>query len=250
MMATFPFLPLSTDAYLSDTLHLTLEEHGAYLKILMISWRSPNGLMPDDDGRIATMLGITKARWQKKLRPALEPFFTIEGGFFSQKRLQSERKWVEEKRAKQSEAGKASALKRQETPSTDDGLANQQAGQQNGNPSTLPLPISKKVSKKDSPPIPPPRKNGAKITLPPEWSPNPKAFDIALEEGYDDKITFWLADQFRDSALANGRRYADWDRAFYTWVRNAKEFSKSLGSKPGSGDRSVLDAMDKLRREI
>lgn len=115
-------------------------------------------------------------------------------------------------------------------------------------PSPLPSPLPI--------PIPIPKVKGARetkhrlSTLPDDWTPNPKAFEIAQKEGYDDKTTFWLADQFRDSALANGRRYADWDRAFYTWVRNAKEFSKSIGSKPGSGGRSVLDAMDQLHREI
>ena len=40
-MADFPALPFFTDAYLGDTQHLTLEEHGAYQKLLYIAWRSP-----------------------------------------------------------------------------------------------------------------------------------------------------------------------------------------------------------------
>ena len=40
-MATFPALPLWTDAYLSDTDHLTFEEHGVYLRLLMMIWRNP-----------------------------------------------------------------------------------------------------------------------------------------------------------------------------------------------------------------
>ena len=59
-MTDLPFLPFWPDAYLADTMHLSLEEHGCYLKMLMISWRSPDCRIDADDARIATMLGVTK----------------------------------------------------------------------------------------------------------------------------------------------------------------------------------------------
>jgi hypothetical protein len=38
-MAEYPFLPLWTDAYFADTRHLTLEQHGAYLLLIIEAWR-------------------------------------------------------------------------------------------------------------------------------------------------------------------------------------------------------------------
>jgi len=97
-MAEFPALPLWTDAYLADTLDLTLEEHGAYLKLLMIAWRRPTCAVPDDDTWIARTLGCHGKTW-RKLRPGiLEKFFVLEGAEWVQKRLVSERSKAEKKR--------------------------------------------------------------------------------------------------------------------------------------------------------
>lgn len=100
-MAEYPAIPLWTDAYLADTVHLSLEEHGAYLKLLMVAWRTGECRLPDNDRRLATMLGIPLARWQKKLRPALEPFWTVADGWWTQKRLQKEREFVANQSEKQ-----------------------------------------------------------------------------------------------------------------------------------------------------
>lgn len=41
---------------------------------------------------------------------------------------------------------------------------------------------------------------------------------------------------FRDYHMARGTVFKDWDRAFYTWLRNAKKFAKSKISKIGAED--------------
>lgn len=91
--------PIFGDAYLADTQHLTLEEHGAYFKLLLIAWRSPHCALPDDDRRIATMLGITPKKWAA-LRPSVMAFWTRTEHGYEQKRLSKERAWVDEKSSK------------------------------------------------------------------------------------------------------------------------------------------------------
>lgn len=101
MSSDAPAIPLFGDAYMADTMHLTLEEHGAYLRLLMLAWRTPDCSLPNDDARIARMLGISGQRW-RKIRPAVMDFWTLEDGRWSQKRLKKEREYVASKKKSQS----------------------------------------------------------------------------------------------------------------------------------------------------
>ena len=132
-MADFPAMPLWTDAYLGDTHHLTLEHHGAYLKLLMIAWRSRDCALPDDDEQLATILGVTVQRWRKKLRPVIEPFWIIDGGRWIQKKQQKVRKNVEKVSSARREAyektQRAKRLKNNDTGGSN-GSSNDQANDQ------------------------------------------------------------------------------------------------------------------------
>lgn len=101
-MAEFPALPLFTDAYLSDTRHLTTEEHGAYLLLLMEAWRRPDCSLPDDDKLLARLAGMPVARWQE-VKPVVMEFWKRDGRrkIWTQKRLLKERVYVAEKSASQ-----------------------------------------------------------------------------------------------------------------------------------------------------
>ncbi len=106
MSKSAPAIPFFGDAYLADTRHLSLEEHGAYLQLLMIAWRSDGCRLPNDDDRIARMLGITGARW-RKLKPTVMAFWQLQQGHWYQGRLIKERQFVDEKRAKNSASANA-----------------------------------------------------------------------------------------------------------------------------------------------
>jgi uncharacterized protein YdaU (DUF1376 family) len=99
-------IPYFGDAYMADTRHLTLEEHGAYHLLLLIAWRSPNCALPEDDKRLAQMLGITAKKWAN-LKPSVMAFWTATENGWEQKRLTKERRWVEEKKAKNKSAAEA-----------------------------------------------------------------------------------------------------------------------------------------------
>ncbi|MEV5031617.1 DUF1376 domain-containing protein [Sphingobium sp. LMC3-1-1.1] len=100
-------LPLFGDAYMADTRHLTLEEHGAYLMLLLIAWRSPDCSLPDDDARLARMLGITPKKWAK-LKPSVMAFWKLTATGWQQERLTKEFRFV----AKKSEQNRQSANSR------------------------------------------------------------------------------------------------------------------------------------------
>jgi uncharacterized protein YdaU (DUF1376 family) len=141
-MAEFPALPLYTDAYLGDTTHLSTFEHGAYLLLLIVSWRSPGCCVADDDTLLARYTRMTRDKW-RKVRPIIEPFFRIEDGFWHQARLQDELQHLQSKRKQQSDAGTASAkaksLKRANRGSTPVGKPSQRNANEQSTPFTLPI---------------------------------------------------------------------------------------------------------------
>jgi len=85
-VAEFPALPFFTDAYLADTRHLTTEEHGAYLLLLMCAWRTRGCCLKDDDRLLARIAGVSPTRW-RRLKPNLAEFFTVADGLWQQKKL-------------------------------------------------------------------------------------------------------------------------------------------------------------------
>lgn len=118
-MSQAPIMPFSTDAFLADTLHLTTEQLGAYLMILLATWRNNGVALPDDDTRLARIVRASPTRWAHHLRPALVAFFTIDATGWHQKKL--EKTWenvsriVTKNRANASKGGKAKSLKQKET---------------------------------------------------------------------------------------------------------------------------------------
>jgi uncharacterized protein YdaU (DUF1376 family) len=85
---TDAWMPLWVGDYLADTQHLTRDQHGAYLLLLMAYWRN-GGPLPDDDDRLAAIVKASRKEW-KLLRPAVVEFFNIDLGVWRQKRADTE----------------------------------------------------------------------------------------------------------------------------------------------------------------
>lgn len=101
-MAELPILPLKTDALIADTTHMTAEEFGAYMRLLIAMWRH-GGRLKDDDHELALIAGLTATRWKKAKERVLRPM-TIAGGEISQKRLTGTWHDVQEVRSKRADA--------------------------------------------------------------------------------------------------------------------------------------------------
>lgn len=101
-MAQFPALPLFTDAYLADTLHLTDAQRGIYLKLLMLTWRSPECRLPNDNEWLALRFQRTVERVVSEVRPLIAEFYSNTGNWLTQKRLLKEWEWCKNKSSQQS----------------------------------------------------------------------------------------------------------------------------------------------------
>jgi Helix-turn-helix domain len=66
-------------------------------------------------------------------------------------------------------------------------------------------------------------------TVPDTWSPGPKQIEKAITLGLNPQAE---AEEFRDGSIAKNRRYADFDRAFSTWLTKAVEFGRARSTQP------------------
>ena len=74
--------------YLADTMHLSTEQHGAYLLLLFHLWR--RGILQDDDVVLAQITGLPIRAWSI-CRVVLAEFFEIRDGLWHHGRLERER---------------------------------------------------------------------------------------------------------------------------------------------------------------
>lgn len=98
-----PFMQLYVADYLGDTRHLTTEQHGAYLLLLMTMWRA-GGRLPNEDKKLARITGCTSSRWAK-IKPEVTEFFSVDGEEITHKRLMFELEKAQEKSIKRSVSG-------------------------------------------------------------------------------------------------------------------------------------------------
>lgn len=99
--ARFPYLPFYVDDWLSsDSIAgFTLEQEGAYLRLLLRQWKAPDGQLPKDEALLA---GYSKlgARWRKVGRPILQRCFVERASGYVNERLRSIWLRVREKSSK------------------------------------------------------------------------------------------------------------------------------------------------------
>jgi uncharacterized protein YdaU (DUF1376 family) len=96
------WMPVFIGDYLADTMHLSTEQHGAYLLLLFHLWR--RGSLRDDDAVLAKISGLGESTWSMH-RPVLAEFFKIHDGLWQHGRVEKEKARVAA--TKQSKAKKA-----------------------------------------------------------------------------------------------------------------------------------------------
>lgn len=100
-----PYMPLWVADYLAATLTLTLEQRGAYIQILAVTWERHGVPLVDDDAILARVCSVSVRRWREILRPALAPLFDLTSGFWRQNRLEIEWSRAQQKLTKCASAG-------------------------------------------------------------------------------------------------------------------------------------------------
>lgn len=104
------WMPLYIADYLGDTMHLTAEQHGAYLLLLMVAWKR-GGHVPDDDAQLAQITRMAD-RWQSHASATVRAFFAHRDGMLWHGRVEAELSKAKALVAKKSLAGSAGAAVR------------------------------------------------------------------------------------------------------------------------------------------
>lgn len=106
MADRLPSLPLFVDDYDAATSHLTLEEDGAYSRLLRLCWRSPRCTIPDDPQWIMRQMRVDRETFDRVIEPLIKEFFKRARGRVFQKRLLQEFVFAVDRQTRRKEAGK------------------------------------------------------------------------------------------------------------------------------------------------
>ena len=114
-MAALPYMQLYVADYLADTMHLTAEEHGAYLLLIMNYWQTGK---PIPKVRLQSISRVSNDRWNL-VEASLNEYFNDTGTHWHHSRIDADLQMVEDAQSQRSKAGKASAEARKRTKQTE-----------------------------------------------------------------------------------------------------------------------------------
>jgi uncharacterized protein YdaU (DUF1376 family) len=114
-----PYFPMFPSDFEAKTSHLTLEEDGAYNRLLRLMWMTPGCSLPDDDAWIMRRMRVDADTYERVVRIVIDEFCIRSNGRVSNAKLTEvfdESKSRHEKRVSAgSKGGKAKALKTNKT---------------------------------------------------------------------------------------------------------------------------------------
>lgn len=240
MSAADIWMPLYVPDFLTDTTHLSTEETGAYLLVLMGAW-SRGGKVPDDEKQLARIARTDLDSW-RRIAPVLKPFFTVEGGFWIQHRLLREKEKAIQICEKRQTIGKLGGRPKSKTNSITNRLSNSlPIGEANQN--TITTTIST-----NSPPTP--QRGEQRAELPEVNFPTLQevtAYGATLNVSPEVCKSFF--DHYQGNNLWANRfgRLIDWKHKLPIWNQN--ERAKSAPGGP-PGNVSLGQAIRLLEEEI
>lgn len=125
---SLPYFPFYVADYEADTLHLSAAEHGAFLRLLCLQWKTPTCTLPADVEWIRRRVLATDQEWAKAYSPVLSEFFIAKRGRIFSPRLLAEFERISSTSSKRSEAGRKGVIARKRLKTNETGSSRAQAG--------------------------------------------------------------------------------------------------------------------------
>lgn len=216
-------MQLYVSDFIGDTLHLSTEQIGAYMLLLMAMWNA-GGALPDEEAKLARVVRMSVKKW-RAISDDLMAFFDSDGGRISHNRLTKELQKSESKSQSRASAGaKGGTAKALKTRKAD--MANAKA---NGIAKPCHSPDTREKEEANA-------SSKKAFRIPDEFQPDTA---WAIDRGLPADKAAVEAEKFRNHWTAKGGKDAlkkDWPAAWRTWALNAIEFRglavKPAGSKP------------------
>jgi len=138
---SIPYFPMYPADFEAKTSHLTLEEDGAYNRLLRLMWMTPGCSLPDAPAWLIRRMRIDAATFERVVAPLLSEFFERKSGRLHNPRLRAEFEKADETYRKRSSAGKRGgrpkAVENKEKEQKA-GLSNEKAGPKQPEPEPEP----------------------------------------------------------------------------------------------------------------
>lgn len=218
--------------YVTDTMHLTTRQHGAYLLLIIAAWKG-GGWITGSDTALMAITRLSPKEWQQDAS-ALLPLFVKDGDRLRHNRVAFEWNEAQRRTADKSRAGRAGASKRWHGDANDGAMAAPLPKQSQVDahlPSQLQEPVTT-TDQVERGAFAPCAKEGASdgrrgTRLSADWQPSSDERGFAADLGIDPDAT---ADAFRDYWVAvpgaKGRKL-DWPATWRGWCR--RETSRPVG---------------------
>ena len=235
-MSERPFMQLYVSDFIGDTLHLSTEQIGAYMLLLMAMWNA-GGKLPNDDAKLARVVRMSVKKWLA-IKHDLLGFFDVDGAEISHNRLTKELQKSERKSQSRADAGaKGGSAK---------ALKDKEARLANAMPELQHLPDTRDHIEKEEP-VGSSKKRGTRLSA--DFKPD---LEFAVSIGVDHSRGLIEFDKFRDYWTAKAGKDAvklDWPATWRNWIRNARTSGPSSHSpsfsttaKPGQTREDYLAA--------
>lgn len=223
------WMPLYIADYLRDTMHLTRDQHGGYMLLLMACWDRA-GRLPNDPGQLAGIAKASATEW-RKLAPVLLPFFEVDGSDLIQHRVISEHEKAallsEKRRLSGAQGGRP--RKQNDSKPKANGLQNgSQTTSQNETPLQEPIGSNLEIAETNVSSLSPGKPERARSLVSTGGKePIPDGFPGPTDVGHAESLIAAAgvvlsaaehAKRFRSYAKTHNRLVADWFEAWVGWI--------------------------------
>lgn len=218
-MAALPYMQLYVADYLADTMHLTTEEHGAYLLLIFNYWQTGK---PIPVSRLARITRLSNERWTDVER-SLGEFFNERCNEWVHDRIERDLEAVRATQEQRIAAGKASAEARKQaakprTKASRNARSTPVEKPLNENPTNIEEKRGEEIRDTPPPPAQDDFDSRTKFAMSEDWQPDEKSFAAVLtmnamanqvfdQDQFLEFKSFWIA------SPDDHRTQAKWEHA-------------------------------------